>query len=92
MNCHGIDEENHYTSAKDIAIMSRELVINHPDILNAFRSESAMISALNGSRDYGVRVADNIYRIRNIIKIHEKYKLWFSYKDGYIWEIHIDQP
>lgn len=33
MNCHGIDEENHYTSAKDIAIMSRELIINHPDIL-----------------------------------------------------------
>lgn len=33
MNSHGIDEENHYTSAKDIAIMSRELIINHPDIL-----------------------------------------------------------
>ncbi len=33
MNCHGIDEDNHYTSAKDIAIMSRELIINHPDIL-----------------------------------------------------------
>ncbi len=33
MNCHGIDEENHYTSAKDIAIMSRELIINHPNIL-----------------------------------------------------------
>lgn len=33
MNCHGIDEENHYTTAKDIAIMSRELINNHPDIL-----------------------------------------------------------
>lgn len=33
MNSHGIDEENHYTSAKDIAIMSRELIVNHPDIL-----------------------------------------------------------
>lgn len=33
MNCHGIDEENHYTTAKDIAIMSRELIIKHPDIL-----------------------------------------------------------
>lgn len=33
MNCHGIDEENHYTTAKDIAIMSRELIINHPNIL-----------------------------------------------------------
>lgn len=33
MNAHGIDEENHYTSAKDIAIMSRELITKHPDIL-----------------------------------------------------------
>ena len=33
MNSHGIDEENHYTSAKDIAIMSRELITKHPDIL-----------------------------------------------------------
>lgn len=33
MNAHGIDEENHYSSAKDIAIMSRELVTKHPNIL-----------------------------------------------------------
>lgn len=33
MNSHGIDEENHYTSAKDIAIMSRELIMRHPNIL-----------------------------------------------------------
>ncbi len=33
MNAHGIDEEGHYTSAKDIAIMSRELITKHPDIL-----------------------------------------------------------
>ena len=33
MNSHGIDEENHYTSAKDVAIMSRELINKHPDIL-----------------------------------------------------------
>lgn len=32
MNAHGIDEEGHYTTAKDIAIMSRELMIKHPDI------------------------------------------------------------
>ena len=33
MNCHGIDTEGHYTTAKDIAIMSRELITKHPDIL-----------------------------------------------------------
>ena len=34
MNSHGIDEEGHYTSAKDIAIMTRELITKHPNILN----------------------------------------------------------
>lgn len=34
MNSHGIDEEGHYTSAKDIAIMARELITKHPNILN----------------------------------------------------------
>jgi D-alanyl-D-alanine carboxypeptidase (penicillin-binding protein 5/6) len=33
MNAHGIDEEGHYTCAKDIALMSRELICKHPDIL-----------------------------------------------------------
>ncbi|MBO5477068.1 MAG: D-alanyl-D-alanine carboxypeptidase [Clostridia bacterium] len=34
VNSHGIDEEGHYTSAKDIAIMARELINKHPNILN----------------------------------------------------------
>jgi len=33
-NCHGIDEDGHVTSAHDIALMSRELMINHPSITN----------------------------------------------------------
>ena len=33
-NCHGIDEDGHITSAYDIALMSRELMINHPSITN----------------------------------------------------------
>ena len=33
-NCHGIDEDGHLTSSYDIAIMSRELLINHPQITN----------------------------------------------------------
>ena len=31
-NCHGLDEDEHLTSAYDIALMSRELLINHPAI------------------------------------------------------------
>ena len=31
-NCHGIDEDGHVTSSYDIALMSRELLNNHPSI------------------------------------------------------------
>ena len=31
-NPHGIDEEGHYTTARDISIMSRELITKHPKI------------------------------------------------------------
>jgi D-alanyl-D-alanine carboxypeptidase (penicillin-binding protein 5/6) len=33
-NCHGIDEDGHLTCAYDIALMSRELLMNHPSITN----------------------------------------------------------
>ena len=33
-NCHGLDEDDHLTSAYDIALMSRELLANHPSITN----------------------------------------------------------
>ena len=31
-NCHGLDEDGHVTSSYDIALMSRELLNNHPNI------------------------------------------------------------
>ena len=31
-NCHGLDEDKHLTSAHDIALMSRELLVSHPKI------------------------------------------------------------
>ena len=33
-NCHGIDEDGHVSSAYDIALMSKELLTNHPSIVN----------------------------------------------------------
>lgn len=32
-NCTGLDEEGHYSSARDMAMIARELVINYPEIL-----------------------------------------------------------
>lgn len=33
-NCHGIDEDDHYTSSYDIAILSRRLLNDYPEITN----------------------------------------------------------
>lgn len=33
VNCTGLDEENHYSSSYDMAMIARELVMNHPGIL-----------------------------------------------------------
>ena len=33
-NCHGLDEDEHLTSAYDIALLSRELLVKHPAITN----------------------------------------------------------
>lgn len=34
VNCCGLDEDNHYTTAYDVALMSRELISNFPEISN----------------------------------------------------------
>ncbi len=33
-NCHGLDEDDHLTTAYDIALMSKELLQKHPSITN----------------------------------------------------------
>lgn len=33
-NCHGIDEDGHVTTSYDISLMSKELLQNHPNIIN----------------------------------------------------------
>lgn len=34
INCYGLDTDGHYSSALDVAKMSRELIVNHPQISN----------------------------------------------------------
>ncbi len=34
VNCCGLDTDNHYSSAYDVALMSRALIMNHPEISN----------------------------------------------------------
>ena len=59
-NCHGIDEDDHLTSAYDIAIMSRELLMNHPSItkyttiwMDSFRDgKSSLVNTNKLVRNY----------------------------------------
>ena len=53
-NCHGIDEDGHLTSAYDIALMSRELLKNHPKIteystiwMDTLRNGESTLSSTN---------------------------------------------
>ena len=32
-NCTGLDEDNHYSTASDMAVIARELIVKHPNIL-----------------------------------------------------------
>lgn len=32
VNVHGLDEDGHYSSAKDMATIARELIVKHPEI------------------------------------------------------------
>lgn len=34
VNCYGLDTDNHYSCAKDVALMSRALIMNYPQISN----------------------------------------------------------
>lgn len=34
VNCCGLDEDNHYSTAYDVALMSRELITKHPEVSN----------------------------------------------------------
>lgn len=61
MNSHGIDEDNHYTTAKDIALMSRELINKHPDIL---KFTSIWMDTLRDG-------AFNISNTNNLIRYYE---------------------
>ena len=45
VNSHGLHDENHYTTAMDIAIMSKELITNHPNI---FKYTSIWMDSLRG--------------------------------------------
>lgn len=52
VNPHGLDTENHYSSARDMALMATYLVENYPDILNYTSIYEDYLQRPNGSNTW----------------------------------------
>lgn len=64
-DCCGLtDSRNHYTTAEDVAIMSRELVTKHPDILNYSSIWMDTITHVTnkGSEEFGLSNTNKLLR------------------------------
>ena len=64
VNCCGLDAEEHYTSARDIAIMSRELTVNHPEIFDytTIWMENITHVTTRGSSEFGLTNTNKLIR------------------------------
>lgn len=63
-NCCGLEAEGHLTSAYDIALMSRELTLNHPDIFNycTIWMDSITHTTSRGSSEFGLTNTNKLIR------------------------------
>lgn len=63
-NCNGLDTEGHLTTAKDIAKMSRELIVNHPQIRDycMIWQENIVHTTKKGSSEFGLTNTNKLVR------------------------------
>ena len=56
VNCNGLDVEGHVTSAYDIALMSRELLVNHPQVHDycTIWMDTIIHNTAKGSQEFGL--------------------------------------
>ena len=75
VNCNGLDAEGHETSARDIALISRELLLKYPEIHNycTIWMENITHTTSNGSSDFG---------LTNTIKLIRQYEYATGLKTG----------
>ena len=64
VNCCGLDTEGHMTSAYDVALMSRELTVNHPEIHNycTIWMENITHMTARGSSEFGLTNTNKLLR------------------------------
>ena len=75
-NACGLEAEGHLTSARDIAIMSRELTLNHPDIFNysGIWMDTIIHKTAKGESEFG---------LANTNKLLKQYNGMTGLKTGY---------
>lgn len=64
LNCNGLDAEGHETSARDIALMSRELLLKYPEIHNycTIWMENITHTTSKGSSEFGLTNTNKLIR------------------------------
>lgn len=64
INCCGLDAEGHYTSARDIALMSRELITSYPAIFDytTIWMENITHVTIRGSSEFGLTNTNKLIR------------------------------
>lgn len=64
VNCNGLDAEGHVTSAYDIALMSRELLINHPQVHDycTIWMDTIIHNTAKGSQEFGLNNTNKLVR------------------------------
>lgn len=64
VNCNGLDAEGHVTSAYDIALMSRELLINHPQVHDycTIWMDTIIHTTAKGSQEFGLSNTNKLVR------------------------------
>lgn len=56
VNCNGLDSDNHYSTARDVAIMSRELITQYPEIYkySSIWMENIVHKTSKGENEFGL--------------------------------------
>ena len=65
VNCCGLDTEGHMTSAYDVALMSRELTVNHPEIHNycTIWMENITHVTKQGTKEFGLSNTNKLLKM-----------------------------
>ncbi len=76
VNCCGLDDDEHLTTARDVALMSRELLLNHPQIHEycTIWMENIIHTTAKGSFEFG---------LTNTNKLIKQYEYATGLKTGY---------